>query len=368
LQFNSNETVLLAGLCGFGSLALILRKISPTRETRFTTNSLFVIFAWLVLGVPAGAIVILVSHLVEWLWVKMPWFKQGFNFGAAVVCLQIAGAVFSWLNPGGAFNSPVSILAILLALAAYIIVNHFLVGAVVWLASGENFVQSGALNPSLLALDYSSLSIGAVAAVLWPRNPYLVVLCLLALYPVFATLRLPALERESETDPKTGLFNARYFERALQAELNRANRFDRPVTVVMADLDWLRNINNTYGHLAGDEVLVGVADILKRSMRDYDVVARFGGEEFAILIPEANPRDVFAHIDAIRQDIEMTDFKVSMHERPIRATMSFGLAGRAGLSQTAKEILNNSDVALYRAKQEGRNLTWIFTNGQAKRS
>jgi len=150
---------------------------------------------------------------------------------------------------------------------------------------------------------------------------------LLPLYPIYSTLKVPALERKTETDSKTGLFNASYFEHALASELKRADRFDRPLTVVMADLDLLRNINNTYGHLAGDEVLRGVANILKGSVREYDVVARFGGEEFAILIPETTPQQAYPRVESIRSSIERADFMVPTSVTPIQATMSFGVSG-----------------------------------------
>src|SRR5207247_98918 len=81
-------------------------------------------------------------------------------------------------------------------------------------------------------------------------------------------------------------FNARHFAATLREELTRAMRFDRPMSLVMADLDLLRDINNTYGHLAGDAVLAGVAKIFREQLREYDVPARFGGEEFSILLPE----------------------------------------------------------------------------------
>lgn len=368
LQINELDLWLLLALGGFGALALSLKKYGSGISAKYTTNSLFVVFTWLLFGVPAGALVAALSHLLEWLWAKNPWYKQAFNLAALLAGLQISGAVYIRLNPAETLNTRPGVLAVLAALAVYTLANHFLVGAVVWLVNGENFARSGAMDLSMLLLDFTSLSMSAVAALVWRYNPLAVFLCVLALYPVFATLRIPALERQSETDPKTGLFNARYFERALHAELNRANRSDRPLTVVMADLDLLRNINNTYGHLAGDEVLLGVADILKNSLREYDLVARFGGEEFAIMIPEAEPEQVIARIESIRACIAAAEFTVPMQDKPIRATMSFGVAGRGPSSQSPRELLNNSDIALYQAKTQGRNRTWVYqVNGANSR-
>ena len=112
-------------------------------------------------------------------------------------------------------------------------------------------------------IDLSLLSLGVMLVLIWEYNPYALLLFALPIYLIYSTMRVPALERQSEMDQKTGLFNHAYFMNHLESELKRANRFDRPLTIIMADLDLLRNINNTYGHLAGDEVLIGVANILK---------------------------------------------------------------------------------------------------------
>jgi diguanylate cyclase (GGDEF)-like protein/putative nucleotidyltransferase with HDIG domain len=175
-------------------------------------------------------------------------------------------------------------------------------------------------------------------------------------------LKVPALERKTEVDPKTGLFNAEYFASNLEAELSRANRFDRPMVVVMADLDLLRNINNTYGHLAGDEVLIGVANIIKSNVRDYDIVARFGGEEYAILMPETTPAEAFPRIEAIRAQIAAYEFTVPTSVTPISVSISFGIADRDRPDQLANEIIHNADLALYHAKSEGRNRTFIYSD------
>ena len=112
-----------------------------------------------------------------------------------------------------------------------------------------------------IMLDLTLLYFGASLSFVWAYNQFALALFLVPLYLIYSTLRVPALERQTETDNKTGLFNHGYFRQQFGNELDRANRFDRPVAIIMADLDLLRNINNTYGHLAGDEVLIGIARI-----------------------------------------------------------------------------------------------------------
>ncbi len=118
-----------------------------------------------------------------------------------------------------------------------------------------------------LMIDMTLMSLGASMVIVWNQNPYALALFSLPLYLIYSTLRVPALERQTETDSKTGLFNHGYFMQQVENELRRANRFDRPLTIIMADLDLLRNINNTYGHLAGDEVLIKIASLFREAVR-----------------------------------------------------------------------------------------------------
>ncbi len=145
-------------------------------------------------------------------------------------------------------------------------------------------------------------------------------------------------------------------------ELARSNRFDRPLSIILADLDLLRNINNTYGHLAGDDVLIGVSKAMKDSVRDYDVVCRFGGEEFAILLPETTLSQAYARAEIIRKAIECIEFTVPTSVTPIHATMSFGVAHRENFSQPTDDIIHNADLALYHSKLSGRNRSFAYHN------
>ena len=172
---------------------------------------------------------------------------------------------------------------------------------------------------------------------------------------IHRSLAVPALEEEARVDPKTGLFNARHFASALSEELGRATRFDRPLSLIMADLDLLRDINNTYGHLAGDAVLKGIAQIFRQQLRHYDVPARFGGEEFSILLPETPPDQALEIAERIRRAVAEAAFEVETSSEPIRATVSIGVAGVPKDATDANELIHQADLAVYRAKLQGRN-------------
>lgn len=347
-----------------GSLSLIFKVEGATVRLHYNLSLLVYSFTFITLGFHATAVVILVSHLVEWIWHKYPWYIQFFNISAYIASFFVGMSIHS-IFPVDVQSLPYSE-AILwgFTLITIVTTNHLLVGIVVWLARGENFKESGIFNFIPLMIDFAMLCMGITGGLLWESNPYLTLFILVPLYLIYNTLQIPSLERMTEIDSKTGLYNARHFEKVLNNELKRADRFDRPLTIIMADLDLLRNINNTYGHLAGDVVLIGIAKILKESMREYDLVARFGGEEFSIIIPESTPQQVFERVETIRRKIESTGFEVQTSVVPIQVTMSFGISCRENHSQTSSEILHNADMALYRAKLHGRNRTYIFSNDE----
>ncbi|MBK9927123.1 MAG: diguanylate cyclase [Anaerolineales bacterium] len=317
-------------------------------------------------GNPDFFIVIVVANLVQWILNPPPaWYIQPFNIGCYLIAAQVAHTTYTTINPSGDLTSPLTIVAIITSATSFTLLNHFIIGVILWLARGESFKQSGAFGITPMLIDLTMLSLGASLAIVWKYNPYALFLFLIPLYPFYKTLKIPSLERKTETDPKTNLFNHGYFMAQLKHELIRANRYDRPLSVIMADLDLLRNINNTYGHLAGDDVLKGIAGILKETVRQYDVVARFGGEEFAILMPEATMEQAFQRAELIRQAIESHSFSIPTSIEPIKVTMSLGVAAREDFEQTGEEIIHNADTALYRSKVRGRNQVFSYTQVQA---
>ena len=129
----------------------------------------------------------------------------------------------------------------------------------------------------------------------------------------------------------------------------------------MADLDHLREINNTYGHLAGDIAIQGVANILRRYCRSEQLVARFGGEEFAILMPKTQPHEALAIVEAMRRAVEKSVFDAGNGRRKFQVTMSFGVTEWLSSDATVKDVIEQADQALYQAKSLGRNRACLYT-------
>jgi two-component system, cell cycle response regulator len=155
-------------------------------------------------------------------------------------------------------------------------------------------------------------------------------------------------------DPLTKLFNKRYLMDRLDSELKFAHRHETAVSILMLDLDHFKRINDSYGHLAGDAVLVHLAQILVKAVRNEDVVARFGGEEVVIILRSISLDLALTLGERLRRTVEK---QVVMHQdRAIEATVSIGVAGFPSTrAETVEQLLDAADKALYRAKHAGRN-------------
>jgi len=162
------------------------------------------------------------------------------------------------------------------------------------------------------------------------------------------------LERLARTDPLTGLANRRHFMEELESEVERAQRYGRPLSVVLLDLDHFKRVNDTYGHAAGDDVLRGAARALKSVCRDVDVAARLGGEELALILPETDVVGARTVAERVRERIAGQSHTAPSGER-FTVTASLGVATARDDTRTGEDLLHASDEALYKAKDDGRN-------------
>lgn len=164
------------------------------------------------------------------------------------------------------------------------------------------------------------------------------------------------LEALAQTDPLTGLVNRRALTVRLLSEMERVRRYNAPLSMLLLDLDHFKVVNDTYGHLAGDDVLMGVASLLQRVVRAVDLVARYGGEEFLIVLPETSKQGAIAFAERVRDRIATHRFNMS-RSQTVRITASIGVATypAPGL-ESVEDFFRAADHALYRAKGNGRNL------------
>lgn len=161
------------------------------------------------------------------------------------------------------------------------------------------------------------------------------------------------LYRLATTDGLTMVYNKRFFLDGLDRELSRAKRHHRPLSLILIDIDHFKQINDTYGHLAGDHVLKKVAQLVLIHIRKEDIFARYGGEEFALLLPETDYYQALTIAEKLRHLIELQE--IFFEDVPIRVTVSLGVTMANLQNETTQSLIQNADSNLYCAKRDGRN-------------
>jgi diguanylate cyclase (GGDEF)-like protein len=159
--------------------------------------------------------------------------------------------------------------------------------------------------------------------------------------------------RLTTIDGLTQVFNKRYFVETLEREIGRAQRYRRELSLIMFDIDNFKKINDAYGHLAGDHVLKQLASVIKARIRREDILSRYGGEEFTIILPEIDRGNALSFADKIRTLVERTVFR--FEETDIPVTISIGVASIAAELKEPHDFIRVADTNLYEAKSQGRN-------------
>ncbi|WP_157213463.1 GGDEF domain-containing protein [Paenibacillus senegalensis] len=154
----------------------------------------------------------------------------------------------------------------------------------------------------------------------------------------------------SITDDGTGLYNRRFLFKRLSIVFHQAHKEEQPLSLAVIDIDGFRDINNKYGHLAGDQTLLKVAQTLRASLREGDIVGRWGGEEFALIFPGTKLNDAVILCESIRSQIEEQRFKISEHDT-VSVTISVGVAGLRQGDTTIEELIQRADKSMYEAKK-----------------
>src|SRR5215204_2712678 len=337
------------------------------KNTSYHTTIVFLIPAALLLPPEQVALIPIIQHLPDWLKNRAAWYIQSFNICNYTISILAASGGAYMVHQAGILDDYPNLTFALAGLTACVLlvgINHSLLAPMLALARGHSIRESGLFSLQSLSTDLVLASLGVGIATFWQINPWLVPFAIAPLVLIHRSLSVPKLEAEARVDPKTGLFNARHFGQALNEELTRAARFDRPLSLIMADLDLLREINNSYGHLAGDAVLKGIAEVFRAMLRHFDVPARFGGEEFSILLPETSPEEAMEIAERIRRAVAQRRFDVETSSDPIRATVSIGVAAYPRDGADPNELIHQADLAVYRAKLQGRNRVLDATSSE----
>jgi diguanylate cyclase (GGDEF)-like protein len=220
-----------------------------------------------------------------------------------------------------------------------------------------------AFNREALAGDFAEFDLGVLITLVVAVNPALAVFAVPTVLLVRRFMMHAELLAQSRLDTKTGLLNASTWEREAAVEISRAVRTGSPLALALVDIDHFKAVNDTYGHLVGDKTLRAVTDALQSQLRNYDLAGRFGGEEFAILLPHAREVDALHVAERLRSHI--AGMSIPVGDDPgsgpaVRVTISVGVASLDGASRELTDMLAAADAALYYAKETGRNKTHVI--------
>ncbi|CAA9442626.1 MAG: diguanylate cyclase (GGDEF domain) [uncultured Pseudonocardia sp.] len=335
-------------------------------------SSVWTFAAALLLPPAAATLVVLVvyGHLWVRVWspAGVPLHRHVYTTAAVLLAVRAAHEVAGVAGglPGSAPDTRTAT-AVALAVVAYAIVNTALVGAAVALA------RPGAPLADVLgrwddnALEVATLCMGALAAVALGAVPGLVVLVLPPILVLHRAVLARQLEDEVSTDAKTGLLTAAAWQEHATRSVRAARRAGTGAGLLILDLDHFKGVNDTWGHLAGDAVLAAVAAELREGVRDRDLVGRFGGEEFVVLLPDLPPgpgarEELWRVADRLRRRIERMDVGVDTSGgAAVIAGLSVSIGGATVPADgtTLDQVLHIADRSLYAAKDAGRNTVRI---------
>ena len=328
-----------------------------------------------------GLVCLLAMVCYVWFWVRVVQHSPHrwvYNAATVVLAYGVASVAFHALS--GSPSSRLALTSDSATLAACfgagavaLTINFVLVSIPIALTTPGATARQLFGGPSQYLTESAAICLGILGAAAYTLQPWLV----LAGVPVAAllqrTLLFSQLQRAAHTDSKTGLATAAWWHELASREVERALRRHEEVSVLLADLDHFKRVNDTWGHLAGDAVLAAVANEFAGNLRTYDVAGRFGGEEFVVLLPGTGPDRAAAVAERLRRSIAALEVVVPAgHDSgrgtlADRVTVSIGIAALPDQARDLTGLLARADMALYAAKQAGRDVV-RYLDGPAEES
>ncbi|MFI5733647.1 diguanylate cyclase [Kribbella sp. NPDC051587] len=339
-----------------------LRAVVSEGTTYVNLKSMWIFAAVLLLPLPLAIAVIAISYVHSWARMRRNPPYRGF-FSASTVILGSALAVtcLRTINPDhqpGFTGGLIGLVAVTAAALAYWLINFALVVGAVLLSNPEANARKalGQLSDQLIVAGAQGLGVSTAALLIY--QPWLSVALLITVLGLHRALLVGQFQFAARTDSNTGLANTMFWHELAAKELERAQNNKTPLGVLYLDLDHFKSVNDTYGHLAGDQVLKAIAAELQREIRAEDLVGRLGGEEFAILLPMTNADDTLHTAERIRHRISGLVITVTtpVGDAIVEGiTCSIGAATYPASGQSLDILLMAADTATYAAKESGRN-------------
>ncbi|MCO6010258.1 GGDEF domain-containing protein [Actinoallomurus purpureus] len=253
-----------------------------------------------------------------------------------------------WLTDLDAMIPTVVVCAVL-----FTVINTAIVVVAAHITNPESSWRDVLWNREILLLDMAEVCVGILITISCALTPLLLVIALPPVMLLQRSLMHHQLRAAARLDAKTGLLNAATWQLEADTEIARAVRTDESLALLLIDIDHFKRVNDAHGHLTGDQVLAGVAGTLVQQLREYDVVGRFGGEEFAVLLPNADMLEACRVAERLRSRVGR--MCVPADDATITVTISIGVALFRTHGHDLIELLASADLALYRAKESGRD-------------
>jgi diguanylate cyclase (GGDEF)-like protein len=286
----------------------------------------------------------------------------GLAYGAASLVFHAVPASFAGNSLGGGMHALTWAVAVTCCEILGWLGHHALIAIAVKLSDPTARLADLQLNREALQADFAQIDLGVLITLVVGVHPALAVIGVPTVLLARRFMMHAQLVAKSRIDPKTGLLNAATWESEATAEIARAIRTRSPLAVALVDIDHFKAVNDTHGHLAGDIALRAVSDALREQLRGYDLAGRFGGEEFAVLLPQANEADALGIAERLRAHVAAMLIPLgegTSSAASIRLTISVGVAALDGPGTELTDLLAAADAALYYAKQTGRNRTHL---------
>jgi diguanylate cyclase (GGDEF)-like protein len=358
--------LLLIGAVLHTEIALTVERVRRrvTEAAHISLSSVWTFAAALLFPplVACALVIALFTYLFFRVWrlAKVPAYKEVFSTATVLLAVHAAAGAVAYVPGGGRLG----LVGIAVAMLAYTVVNTCLVvGAVV--ISSDRSVRQVLGHGDEIVLEIATLSLGAlVAVVVTVSGPLLALFVLPALLVLHRAVLVRQLERAASTDSKTGLLTAAAWQRQAMRQLQRAQRTSASAALLILDLDHFKRVNDHHGHLAGDMVLSAVGTALRDETREHDLVGRFGGEEFVMLLPRG-PGEHYTYAELhsigerIRTRIAQLAIEIPTPDGPLTIrglSVSIGGALFPEDGAEVQDLMSVADAALYAAKRDGRNV------------
>jgi diguanylate cyclase len=283
-----------------------------------------------------------------------PFLGPDFNAANVIISGLCAVSVYSYLL---VLFEPIPFaetLAILPTALIYSAMNLLLLSSLLSIDLNKPLREVGSLDNDALIGEGIMIAGGALVGRIYQLDPSLIVVMLIPMALLNKSLNKINESKLAYIDGKTGLYNYRYFDETIAQQFKKAKETKKPLSIIFGDMDHLREVNNTYGHLNGDRALEAVAKVFKDTGGKGTIASRFGGEEFVLIAPGLSKRKTARLAEKIRRNIEKKEITLDNGEK-IHATISLGVASYPEDAKSIEKLITYADEAVYAAKHAGRN-------------